>query len=249
MKLQKVLMILLGMVIIGIGCEPVKNPTSPNIGDKKQVQQGLTEPSDDTRDSDIVLSPSKTYIITAVGDSITYGTGASSWTGGYPGMLRAKLSSAGYNVVVYNEGIPGIVSETADNYFEWMVTGSDIALIMIGANDVLGCSGSDCYTIEHIRSMVDKALRLNVIPVLGTVTPKRSGDKLDWANPAVEALNSQIFALAAEYQIKVADTYNAILNHGGDSLFSDAHHFTDQGYDVIANEWYNVLAGMLFKPL
>jgi lysophospholipase L1-like esterase len=248
MRTRKLFIIGLGLLFILLGgCNGVTNPTAPTGTEQKVLQGNSTLSSDDTRDSDIVVRPYKTYVITAVGDSITYGTGGTS-QGGYPAMLEAKLLRAGYSAIVYNEGIPGATSGGVDSYFEWMVNGADIALIMVGANDVIGDWPIDA-TIGHIRSMIDKSRRLGIIPILGTVTPKSESGRLTWANPTIIAVNARIMTLAAEYQIKVADTYQAILTHGGDSLFADSHHFTDQGHDVIANEFYNRIVELVFTPL
>jgi lysophospholipase L1-like esterase len=205
------------------------------------MQTASANPSDDIENSEIETDPYPSYVMAAIGDSITYGIGA-YFTGGYPGILETKLQSAGYTVTIYNQGIPGAHSELADQYFEYSVRGANVALIMIGTNDIsnaAGCSNpADCHTIENIRSMIEKSRGLGIVPVLGTITPKRSTGDLAGYNPQIEALNRQIFTLAAQYGIAVADTYQAVLNYGGDALFSDNHHFTDYGYEVIANEWY-----------
>jgi len=249
MSIRKFFIIGLGLLfMLSGGCNGVTNPTAPTGSDQKVVQGNSTLPSDDTRDADIVVHPYKTYVITAMGDSITYGDGGVT-KGGYPTMLEAKLRNAGYSVTVYNEGIPGATSGVVDSYFDWLTTGADIVLIMIGANDVTNLAWTPDYTIGHLRSMIAKAKRSGKIPILGMVTPKATEGKLAWANPNVIQLNTQIAALAAEYQLKVADTYQAILTNGGESLFADSHHFTDQGHDVIANEFYNRIVELVFTPL
>lgn len=251
MNLRKLLVLCFGTVLILAGCNNSTNPTAPAAPDARTMQNTPTKPSDDTADSDIVLQPYKSYTIAAVGNSITYGTGSSWGTGGYPGMLEAKLRAAGYNAVVRNHGIPGSTSYEIDSYFDDMVQGADIVLIMIGTNDIVPgyCLGSTCPTVDHIRSMVNKALRSNILPVLGTITPKKFSGGLAWANPSIVNINAGIIALANEYNLKVADNYTAIVQNGGDVLFFDQHHFTDQGYDVLANEWFRVLTGLIFKPV
>lgn len=244
MKIQKMLVVYLGMIIMLVSCEGSKHPTSPILLDETRKQLGPTRPSDDTLGSDIAV------VIAAIGDSITYGEG--SWEGGYPAILEEKLRAAGYNVIMYNEGISGANSNLAEKYFQRTTRGTDIALIMVGTNDI-SSPGScfepyNCRTIEYIRSMVEMALFSEIVPVLGTVTPKRAGDVYAHFNPAIEALNLEIFTLAAEYNIQVADNYNAILNNGGNTLFSDKHHFNDQGYEVIAEQFYQaIIANTLIR--
>jgi lysophospholipase L1-like esterase len=244
MKIQEMLVVYLGMITMLVSCEGAKHPTLPILPDKTRMQLVSTRPSDDTLGSDIAV------VITAVGDSITYGEGSS--IGGYPPILEEKLQAAGYNVIVYNEGIGGATSNLVEKYFQRTTKGTDIALIMVGTNDI-SSPGScfepyNCRTIEYIRSMVEKALFSEIVPVLGTVTPTRAGDVYAHFNPAIEALNLEIFTLAAEYNIQVADNYNAILNNGGNVLFSDKHHFNDQGYEIIAEQFYQaIIANTLIR--
>lgn len=179
-------------------------------------------------------------IIAAIGDSITYGQ--NSLVGGYPPMLESRLQDDGYTVRVLNNGIPGARAEETDANFEHLTNGANIVLIMIGTNNVIDSYGCPapfyCHASEHIRSMVDKARQAGITPLVSTVPPINSTSSYSWANSHVRQLNTQIYADAGT---TIVDIYNAIRSQGGDALFSDALHFNDQGYDVIAREWYNAL--------
>lgn len=239
-------------VLMVVGCShDALNPTAPTSINTRVVQE--TPPSDDTTDSEILTTPYQPYVIAAVGDSITYGEGGSRRLGGYPGILETKMRSMGYPIDTYNEGEPGAGSADIVPYFRSYITGADIVLLMIGSNDILNpnacISSVDCRVADNIRTMLDTAIRMGVKPVLGTVTPKNPLDVYGFLNPRVEFLNSQLFALAASYNIAIADTYNAVLNNGGAGLYYDKHHFTDAGYSVIADEWYRVLVSSVIYTL
>ena len=47
--------------------------------------------------------------------------------------------------------------------------------------------------------------------------------------------------MAHERNVIVVDTHQAILDHGGGTLFADCLHFTDRGYEVISQQWYTTL--------
>ena len=183
-------------------------------------------------------------IIVAVGDSVTYGYGSGS--GGYPAMLETKLRNAGYNVVVYNKGIPGEHSPDTQARFQSAISGADIVLLMIGLNDIVSpgsCANSDCQTSSRIAAMLDMALNSGVTPLVGTITPVHSQSSYDWANNEILTVNSQIKQVAGARGVIVVDTHQAITSHGGDSLFVDNKHFRDQGYDWISWAWHDWITG------
>jgi len=191
--------------------------------------------------------------IFAIGDSITWGKGASVEGEGYPAMLEQKMLTAGYTGQVFNEGIPSATTEDFLPAWNWYLQQDAILLIMLGANDILSpelCADpndqQNCQMLQNIRKMTTSALNAGAFPVLATVTPTRAGDMLDFYNLAIQDLNVQLKLIAAELSVPIADTHLAILTHGGDLLFSDAHHFNDQGYDVIASEFF---ATLLKNPL
>ncbi len=248
MKIQQLLVLCIGLLIILAGCggDEIKDPVFPNPINERQTQEAPTRPSEDTTGSEIDSPqyPDGTTVIVAIGDSITYGI--RSPIGGYPVILQSKLTAAGYNVVVINEGVPGQTSPETLAHFLEVIAGADIALIMIGTNDLINPGGCpepfDCKTIENTEKMLDKALISKTIPIVSTVTPARSDGIYAWANYRIEMHNSLIYDIAAERNVVVVDNYNAILNNGGNTLYEDNKvHFTDQGYEVIAQEWFNAI--------
>ena len=165
--------------------------------------------------------------------------------GGYPALLQEKLLAAGYNVRVINEGVPGEHSYVTDSRLLGSIVGSDIVLIMIGTNDVIDprfcLEPYNCRITDYINSMINKALISNIVPIVSTIPPAKPGSSYDWANFDIENWNQEIFRLAAAHGIPLVDTYNAILSGGGTSLYSYRLHFTDQGYNIIAEQFYTAM--------
>ncbi|MDY0096436.1 MAG: SGNH/GDSL hydrolase family protein [Candidatus Vecturithrix sp.] len=184
----------------------------------------------------------KQTVIAAVGDSITYGYGSA--VGGYPTMLESMFVNDGYDVIVYNKGVPGEKSPSTRSRFLSAIRGAQIVLLMIGTNDIINprtCPGDDCHTRSNIAAMLDLAIGAGVTPVLSTIPPAHSGSEYDWANEDIEEINAQISREASRRGVIVLDTYEMILSHGGNSLFVDKLHFNDKGYKLLAQSWYKAL--------
>ncbi len=237
---QRLILGLLAMAFILAGCGGDHDPTSPMA--TRQALKGPQQPADDTSGSEIVAPtyPAGTVAIAAIGDSITYGYG--SRVGGYPALLEQKLRAAGHNVIIYNEGVPGEISPETDERLLDVIANVDIVLIMIGTNDVINHRG-DYSSIAVIERMLDKAIISKTVPIISTVTPAASNSDYAWANDRIQWLNTEITAAAAKRakSVHLIDNYNAILSGGGDALFVDRLHFNDQGYAVIADQWFHCL--------
>jgi lysophospholipase L1-like esterase len=98
-------------------------------------------------------------------------------------------------------------------------------VILGGTNDIL--LGLDpAVTVANLACMVDLARAANVEPILAEIPPiyKQNGRFL----PGVQRLNAAIIALAASKHVKLADYYDALLNHP--SSFSDGTHLKRRGY-------------------
>ena len=239
---QKFWGILLGIVLIFTGCQDATTLTAPTSLDPRAA---ATRPADDTSASPIVSPqyPAGATVIAAIGDSITYGRGGTG--GGYPMILEAKLRAAGYNVVVLNEGIPGEKSPETEARFLGTIAGAKMVLLMIGMNDIVNpvaCSDYSCDTIGRIDRMLRMAAISKITPLVSTVTPIRTGSYFEPFNWNVRGLNAEIYARAAAQNVVVVDNYAAILAQGGDALYSDfSVHFNDQGYAVMAQQWYDAI--------
>jgi len=236
---QRLIVCILIVIVMLVGCgRDADSPTSPT----RDAFKGASQPADDTYDSEITppTYPTGTIVIAAIGDSITYGVGSNM--GGYPAILEQKLRAAGHNVVVLNKGVPGEISPETDERLLNAIANVDIALLMIGTNDVINHRG-DYSSIEVIEGMLDKMIISSVVPIISTVTPAAPSSDYAWANYGIEPLNSEIAAIVAARakSAYLVDNYIAVWNNGGDALYVDRLHFNDQGYSVVADQWFNCL--------
>ena len=198
--------------------------------------------------SESQVSSKQSVVIAAIGDSITWGAlafGEKAPSGGYPAILERQLRADGYEVVVMNKGIPGEKAYQTHERFPDAIAEVDIVLLMIGTNDIIrpeGCpEPHHCRTVKHIEAMVEQAVDANVILLLSTVISAAPPPcDRSWANSPIQALNSQIVALAQKHQIMLVDNHQALLEYGG-GIFSDCLHLTDDGYAILANHWHHIL--------
>jgi lysophospholipase L1-like esterase len=98
-------------------------------------------------------------------------------------------------------------------------------VILGGTNDTL--LGIDpAVTIANLSRMVDLARAAGIEPILAEIPPiyRERGRFL----PAVQRLNASIVGLASAKQVKLADYYDALLNHP--ACFSDGTHLKRRGY-------------------
>jgi lysophospholipase L1-like esterase len=256
MKSEGSLRVLLQVWTVGIiaffgllGCQHgggSGNPTAPELNLKEQGDRNtFSTLSEDTEGSavDSTQYSQDAVVIVAIGDSITYGQG--TWDGGYVSRLRSRLLAAGHNVVVLNKGIRGEQSAATDARFLKEIVEADIVLLMIGINDVINpgecATPFSCNVVGHITSMMDKALVSKVIPVISTITPARAGDEYDWANPQIQLINSEILPNSTGRGVVTVDNYQAIMSSGSAALYYDRLHFNAQGYNVLADQWFNAI--------
>lgn len=245
--------LLLFSIVFLPGCSGDSMHPTTSSGITARDGQPFQQLTDDTTGSDIMTTPYTPHVIAAVGDSITYGEGGSRHLGGYPGILETKMQSMGYPIDTYNTGIPGATSADLIPSFRRNITGADIVLLMAGTNDILNplacVDAVDCRIADNIRTMLNIAIQMGVKPVIGTITPKNPHDTYSFLNPRIQHVNGVLATVAEEYQIAIVDTYTAILNNGGAALYYDKHHFTDAGYTVLAEAWYQVLTHSVLYPI
>jgi lysophospholipase L1-like esterase len=186
-------------------------------------------------------------VIAAIGDSLTWGAlafGPKADSGGYPILLETMLRNEGYDIVVFNKGIPGEKAYQTRERFPQAISDADIALLMIGVNDIIrpeGCpEPNNCQTADHIAAMMRMASKSEIPVLVSTLTPAQTHCARSWANEPIQAVNDQIRTFAQQQNTPLVDMHQAIIKHGG-ALFSDCLHFTDEGYQVIADHWYRAI--------
>jgi lysophospholipase L1-like esterase len=230
--------------------QPILDDTQRTPFDKSQdrLRQGSEQAADNKQQTITTLSFLNNEGYIAFGDSITAGDGDETGRGGYPPRLDGLLD-ANVNPFsdVYNEGDPGETTAGGVNRIDQVLqqNRSRYILIMEGTNDVFNHFSVNT-SIFNLSTMVDKSLAFGTIPVLGTIIPLRNlpGDPpTDPGNVATMTLNNAIKQLAQDKGITMVDQFQAFINYPNYqyTLFSDRHHPNAQGYDVIADTWFDGL--------
>lgn len=182
--------------------------------------------------------------IIGFGDSITsgrpysdiIGSGRQGY-GGYEPFLEQLYLADGKTVYVYNWGYGGETTPVGVNRIDSVLNAqvSDYVLIMEGTND-------QWYGISHVTTafnlgvMVEKCQNTGTKPLLANLTP---ADR-DTANQIPNVYNPAIEEVAKEKRAAFVDHYAAVVDRW-DELAYDPVHPNLEGYEAIAQTWFNAL--------
>ncbi|MFN2315556.1 MAG: arylesterase [Gemmatimonadales bacterium] len=106
-------------------------------------------------------------LIVFLGTSLTAGLGLSDPSQAYPGVIQAKLDSAGLGYRVVNAGISGETSAGALRRVDWVMSQGEVAVLFVetGAND--GLRGQDPDTLRaNLEAIFERALAQDPPPRL-----------------------------------------------------------------------------------
>jgi acyl-CoA thioesterase-1 len=176
--------------------------------------------------SDTISKLPSDAVILAFGDSLTYGTGASSQRD-YPSIL-SKLTAR----QVINAGRPGEISSDGLRRLPALLDQHqpDLLILIHGGNDMLRRIPAE-QTIENLKQMIALAKERQIgVVMLGVPSPN-----ILW-------LSSADFyrALAETMDVPVdLETLPEVL--GDNSLKSDLIHPNDRGYELIATQIHGLL--------
>ena len=177
--------------------------------------------------------------VLAIGDSVTFGTGAGSGQD-YPSQLARRTGWA-----IKNHGVPGDTSAGVRDRIEEALTESNPALVLleIGGNDFLRRTpGAEVKA--NIRVILQQ-VKSRGIPVVLIAVPQFSP-----IGAAVGSLpDAPLYAeLAKEEAVPlIPDVFADVLSDR--RLKSDPIHPNAEGYQAMAEGMAKALAGMgLFKP-
>lgn len=177
----------------------------------------------------------------ALGDSITFGLGASVRSKGYLYQTRRLLQLNGYNHFLVNTGISGIRADEV--LAKYKGSGGkcdpDLITLMIGTND-LG-QGIDIETFKTNLSLIIDDLRsrqeFGKCKIVLCFPPFRNDSKT--SSQAV--WNQAIIDISI---LKNVDYVNTYLAFSDASFLSDTVHPNDNGHLAIANILYNKLKSL-----
>jgi len=185
------------------------------------------------------------------GDSITYGTINKEEAPelGYIPRLQPLLDEQLYKgAEVINEGIPGSQTWEGVERIEPVILTHQgkYLLFHYGTNDVVHLEMPTSAIVFNIKYMIDKALEYHVQPVLTTLIPRNGGAKEDLHRERGLAVSQGIKDLAQSLDIPLIDLWNIFLYYpaydgGYMSLMSDSVHPSEKGYQLMAEDWLQVL--------
>ncbi|MFD2707131.1 SGNH/GDSL hydrolase family protein [Salibacterium lacus] len=130
--------------------------TPSNEDDKRPFEQGIQEAVASVVNETRSLFISSDLHITAVGDSLTKGTGDSSSSGGYVGILKDSLEKSvpDASIRVQNYGKKGnrsdqILERLNKPNISSSIRESDIILLTVGANDIMKIVRSNATDLTY----------------------------------------------------------------------------------------------------
>ena len=193
------------------------------------------------------------------GDSITYGWKdfVDAKETGYPPRLSTLLPAIFDKPHVHNRGVPAEATwEAVGRIFSVITTDLSLYLLLMeGTNDVSTDSYSLDATAFNLREMVKKCLNFGVIPLISTIIPRARSRWTPSAEERTLSLNKKIRTLASDQKIILTENFQAFYeypasNGGYESLIStDNLHPNNQGYQFMAETWYNKIKTIPFPPI
>ena len=185
---------------------------------------------------------------TGFGDSITYGF-SSSWGDGYIGVYAYYNSWELPAVLFENQGLPD--EKTDDGLVRIpqaiAATNPTHIFIMEGTNDV-NAGYSAASIVFNLEAMAAYADGQGVLPVMGSIPPRKSSDVRDPGNAKAASISSQMKSFAQANGYPFGAVFDAFMNDPDpDGLLDDRVHPNDWGHIIMARAWH---AGVrpLFGP-
>lgn len=181
----------------------------------------------------------------ALGDSLTYGLGASSYQGTFPYALSQKLLNKYKSVEVINLAVSGAVVDDllSDQLPPAIKEQPDFVTILIGTNDVHGFADEQKFrsSLEYIINQLKKNTKAEIllinIPYLGSddliLFPH---DKI--VDSKITEFNQMIQEVANLTDVKYFDLYNSAKDYfekDSELYSSDQFHPSDKGYILWGN--------------
>jgi acyl-CoA thioesterase I len=180
-----------------------------------------------------VINPS-TQIV-AIGDSLTYGYGATSQDKSYPSQLATLV-----NAQVINEGVNGDTTDDVLTRLDDIINNETptLVLLSIGGNDMLRRVPNDVIKNNLIK--IIQTLKQKNIEVILIAQPEPTIFALN----GVSAHDAPFYAqVAQEEKINlISDVWSNLDRHP--EYHSDKIHANDLGYSIAAHDIYKALKKM-----
>ncbi|MUP47468.1 arylesterase [Gramella sp. BOM4] len=182
-------------------------------------------------------------LILFFGNSLTAGMGLES-AESFPAVIQRKIDSLGYDYKVVNAGLSGETTASGKNRIDWVLKQNvDIFVLELGAND--GLRGIPLEeTRSNLQEIIDFVKNENPdtkIVLAGMQIPPNMG-------PDYTSEFKEIFPeLAEENDVELIPFLLEGVAGRPDLNQGDGIHPTAEGQEIVAENVWNVLKGMLEK--
>ncbi len=211
-----------------------------NKTEKESQESNTTESSTQANSNE---EDEDEHVILFFGDSLTAGLGLDT-SEAYPALIQKRLDSLNYDYKVVNAGLSGETTAGGKNRIEWVLKQDlDILVLELGANDGLRGIPLD-ETRKNLQDIINivKSKHPNVEIILaGMQIPPNMGQDYTSEFRAIfpELAQQNDVALISFLLEGVAG--NPKLNQ------SDGIHPTAEGYEIVAENVWNVLEKVIKK--
>ena len=173
------------------------------------------------------------------GDSLTAGYGLDEPSLAFPGLIQARLDSAGLGYQVVNAGVSGETSSGGVERIDWVLSKPvDVFILELGAND--GLRGIPIEsTTKNLQSIIDKVKAKNDkarIILAGMQVPPNMGQHYS------TSFKNMFIEIAKKNNIELIPFL--LEGVGGEAKFNQADgiHPTAEGHKIVANNvWPYIL--------
>ena len=229
-----------------IGFESIVNSVNPKIS---VIDNLKTAETPFFQKTPIIIKPlSLNYKkFLCFGDSITYGyiNKEPAQELGYVPRLYKMITDNLYDAYLINEGYPGTLTHEAVDIFDNVIKNHNAKYLLFhyGTNDAIHTEIPVSNVIYNIKYMVEASVRYGMYPIISTLIPRNGWTGIGILRNRAMQINEGIRELSESLQIPIIDFWDLFSlfpdEEGGYlSLMSDNVHPSENGYQLMALNWY-----------
>ncbi|KMY66577.1 hypothetical protein AAU61_15670 [Desulfocarbo indianensis] len=183
------------------------------------------------------------YSVACVGDSITENRLAS--------QLKPMLQNAtGDTWTTYDHGIGGYTTHDLRDAMSadcWWCSRPTYTLIMAGTNDMVHFYGLDS-SVGAMQDMINMMRRGSSKVVVAFILPSLSLQETDWAKSYNQRMRERLVGVDYFMETNWNDFYDPNTDTAKGVFMGDRIHPNDTGYDMIADNWFQVILSAQADP-
>lgn len=186
----------------------------------------------------------------AYGDSITQGEGSSDDRGYLP-LLERRLRDSFGAATLIEDSAPGTTSQDGTRRIAADLRSVQPAWVLVhyGTNDWVFCDDvPSCFTVDSLRTIVERIKAAGGLPVLATIIPSNTGFSAKAPperNEFIAETNAGVRALAQAEGALLVDLEAAFVNAARGNyapFYVDHVHPNDSGYKLMADTFFAALS-------